>query len=156
MLHIIWSSIDVVPCWFSRSSIKFKGHMREKITDFHRNLTFPELTPVWIDWMLWNDAQDLKQHRRGAVLFFKVIHQISRSHETKKSPILTKIGCFQFEFTNGYEMLHKAWSHIELVYCFTRSSIKFQGRTGQKVSNFDLNLVFLDCNDSFNSLMALK
>ena len=36
----------------------------------------------------------------------------------------------QFEFTNGFEMMHKAWSSIEEVpYCFSRSYIKLQGHT---------------------------
>ena len=39
----------------------------------------------------------------------------------------------KFEFTDGFEMMHKAWSSIEEVsYYFSRSSIKFQGHTGQK------------------------
>ena len=44
---------------------------------------FRTVTPVWIHQWLWNDAQSLKQHWRGALLFFKVICQISRSHGTK-------------------------------------------------------------------------
>ena len=31
-------------------------------------------------------------------------------------------------------------------YCFSRSFIKFQGHTGQKVTDFDLNWAFPDCN----------
>ena len=59
-----------------------------------------------------------------------------------------------FEFTQGCEMMHKAWNDIEKVpYCFPKSSIKFQGHTGQKI---DLNWVFLDCDSSFNSPMDLK
>ena len=42
------------------------------------------VTLVWIHRWLWNDAQSLKQHRRGAPLFCKIICQISRSHGTKK------------------------------------------------------------------------
>ena len=42
-----------------------------------------------------------------------------------------------FEFTDGYEMMHKAWSNIEQVpYLFPSSSIKFQGHTGQKNYQF--------------------
>ena len=52
------------------------------------------VTPVWIHQCLQNGAQSLKQHWRGALLFLKVICQISRSHGTKKSPIWTQIGCF--------------------------------------------------------------
>ena len=43
---------------------------------------FRAVTRVWIHWWLWNDAQSLKSHRRGALLLFKVIHQISRTHAT--------------------------------------------------------------------------
>ena len=35
-------------------------------------------------------------------------------------------------------------------------SIKFQGHTGQKITNFDSNWAFLDCNSSLNSPMGLK
>ena len=49
-------------------------------------------------------------------------------------------------------MMHKAWSNIEEVsYCFSRSSINFQGHTGQKIANFYPNWVFPDCNFSLNS-----
>ena len=43
-----------------------------------------------------------------------------------------------------------------MLYCFSRSSIKFQGHTGQKITNFDSNWAFLDCKTSLNSLMAMK
>ena len=50
---------------------------------------------------------------------------------------------------NGYEMMHKAWSSIEEVpYCFSRSYVKFQGHTGQKTIDFDLNWAFSDSNSS--------
>ena len=45
---------------------------------------FQTVTPVWIHRWLQYDAQSLQWHRRGALLFFEVIRQISRSHETKK------------------------------------------------------------------------
>ena len=42
-------------------------------------------------------------------------------------------------------MLHKAWnSKGEVPYCFPRSSIKFQGHTGQNITNFDPNWAFPD------------
>ena len=46
-------------------------------------------------------------------------------------------------------MVHKARSSIEEVpYCFWRSSVKFQGHSGEKIADFDLNLAFPDCNSS--------
>ena len=41
-------------------------------------------------------------------------------------------------------------------YFLSRSSIKFQGHTGQKIANFDPNWAFLDCNCSLNSPIGLK
>ena len=42
-------------------------------------------------------------------------------------------------------MLHKAWnSKGEVPYCFPRSSIKFQGHTGQNITDFDPNWAFPD------------
>ena len=75
---------------------------------------------------------------------FSVICQISRSQGTKKSLILTRFERFQtvtslwlhFEFTNGFEMLRKAWLSLEEVrYCFSRSTIKFQDHMGQKIDD---------------------
>ena len=40
-------------------------------------------------------------------------------------------------------MLHKTWnSKGEVPYCFPRSSIKFQGHTGQNITDFDPNWAF--------------
>ena len=48
-----------------------------------------------------------------------------------------------FKFTDGYEMMHIAWSSIgDLPYCFSRLSVKFQGHRGQKIADFDPNWVF--------------
>ena len=42
-------------------------------------------------------------------------------------------------------MLHKAWdSKGEMHYCFPRLSIKFQGHTGQNITDFDPNWAFPD------------
>ena len=54
-------------------------------------------------------------------------------------------------------MMYKAWSGIEEVpYCFSRSSVKFQGHTALKIVEFDPNLTFPDCNSSFNSQIVTK
>ena len=63
----------------------------------------------------------------------------------------------KFDFTDGFEMMHKTWRGIEEVpYCFSRSSINFQGHAGKKVANFDPNGAFPDCNSNSNIPMALK
>ena len=58
-----------------------------------------------------------------------------------KSSILTQIGRFRTE---------------EVPYCFSRSSVKFQGHIALKIIKFDSNWVFPVCNSSLNSPMAIK
>ena len=43
---------------------------------------------------------------------------------TGNEPQFRDLTQLQFEFTNGYEMMHKTWSSTEEVpYCFSRSSV---------------------------------
>ena len=42
-------------------------------------------------------------------------------------------------------MVYIAWgSREEVFYCFSRSSVKFQGHTGQKIADFHRNWAFPD------------
>ena len=136
MLHKAWNSKGEMPYCFPRSSIKFQGHTGQNITDFDPNWAFPDYRPVAAFKSL-----------RFALL--KVIRQISRSQGSKNRPIWPRLGVsglyLQFEFTIGYETLHKAWSSIEEVpYCFSRSSIKFQGHTPLNIVEFDPDWAFPD------------
>ena len=54
-------------------------------------------------------------------------------------------------------MMHRAWSSkVEVPYCFSRSSVKFQGHAALKIVEFDPNWAFPDSNSSSNSAMAMK
>ena len=133
-----------MPCCFARSSIKFRGHTVQNITDFDPNWAFPDYRPV-------------AAFKSLRFALFKVIRQISRSHGSKNCRIWPKLGVsgqqLQFEFTDGYEMLHKAWnSKGEVPYCFSRSSIKFKGHTGQNITDFDPNWSF----PGYRPVAALK
>ena len=110
-----------------RSDVHAKGQgqrSKVKVTKVNTQLSrFRTVTPVWIHIWWWNDTWSLMLLRRGALLFFKVISRISRSHDSKNCRIWPKLGVsglqLQFEFTNGYKMMHKVWSSIEGVpYCF--------------------------------------
>ena len=68
-----------------RSKVK----VTEVTTQLHR---FRTLTPVWIHIWWWDDAYSLIMLRRGALLFFKVIGQISRSHGSKNRRIWPRLG----------------------------------------------------------------
>ena len=65
-----------------RSGVHEKGQRsKAKVTEVNTQLSgFRTVTPVWIQIWWWNDEQSLVLLRRGALLFSKVICQISRSH----------------------------------------------------------------------------
>ena len=68
-----------------QSNVHAKGQgqrSKVKVTEVTNQLNrFRTVTPVWIHKWWWNDAYSLMLLRRGALLFFKTIRQISRSHD---------------------------------------------------------------------------
>ena len=64
-----------------------------KVTEVTTQLNrFRTVTPVWIHIWWWNDAYSLMLLRKGVLLFFKVIRQISRSHGSKNRRIWPRLG----------------------------------------------------------------
>ena len=72
---------------------------------------------------------------------------------------------------NRFQTVTPVWIHIwwwndawndawccldEVPYCFSRSTVKFQGHTALKIVEFDLDWAFPDCNSSLISPMAMK
>ena len=94
-LSVCLSVTPFSPCSHCRIVMKFSGFIimvrsdvhakcqgqrsKVKVTEVNTQLS-RFLTPVWIDIWQWNHGHSWKQHRTGALLFFKVICQISRSH----------------------------------------------------------------------------
>ena len=67
--------------------------LKVKVTEVTTQLNrFRTVTPVWIHIWWWNDAYSLMLLRRGALLFFKVIRQISRLHGSKNRRIWPRLG----------------------------------------------------------------
>ena len=65
----------------------------------------------------------------------KVMGQRSRSKRSQPNVTVSGLWLY-FEFTCDDEMMHIAWSCLgEVPYCFSRSSVKFQGHTALKASN---------------------
>ena len=101
-----------LPCWLCshhRIIMKFSGVITSEKSDVHAKgqgqrskvkvtevttqlNRFRTVTPVWIHMWWWNDAYSLIMLRRGALLFFKVICQISRSHGSKNRLIWPRLG----------------------------------------------------------------
>ena len=128
MMHKAWFGIGDVPYCFSRSSIKFQGYTAKKMLIWTQIGHFLTVTQVWIHRWLWNDAQSFKK---------KWYTELGVAW--KGCPIV-----FQSHLSNFK------------VYCFSRSSAKFQGHTGQEIIDFDPNWAFLDCYSSLISLMAMQ
>ena len=104
--------LSVTPFWLCshhRIIMKFSGVITSDRSDVHAKVQgqrskvkvtevttqlnrFRTVTPVWIHIWWWNDAYSLIMVRRGALLFFKVIRQISRSHGSKKCRIWPRLG----------------------------------------------------------------
>ena len=82
-----WSSIEELPFCHSRSSVNFQGQRGRELPILTRIEIFPDCnsslnSPIALKWCtkcIW--------YRSGALLIFKVIHQIPRFHGTKKSSI---------------------------------------------------------------------
>ena len=91
--HIIMKFSGVITN--DKSDVHAKGQgqrSRVKVTEVNTQLnSFRTVTLVWIHIWWWNDAYSLMMLRRGALLFFKVIRQISRSHGSKKRHIWPRL-----------------------------------------------------------------
>ena len=155
MMHKVWSRVEDISHYFSRSSVKFQGHRDKKMIDFDPNWDFLDCNSSLNSQMAmkcWSSIEEVPNCFRGHPS--KVTRDKYRRFWAKLSVFGLSLQC---EFTDGFQMIYEASSYIEEVrYCFSRSSIKFQGHTGQKIPNFDPNLAFLDCNSSLNSPMGLK
>ena len=106
-----WSPTGPTPFWLCshyRIIIKFSGvitryqgkvhakgqdqRSKVKVTEVTTQLNrFRTVTPGWIHIWWWNDTYSLMLLRRGALLFLKVIRQISRSHGSKKRKIWPRL-----------------------------------------------------------------
>ena len=79
-----------------KSDVHAKGQGQRstvKVTEVTNQLNrFRTVTPVWIHMWWWNDAYSLIMLRRGALLFLKVIRQITRSHGSKNRRIWPRLG----------------------------------------------------------------
>ena len=92
--HIIMKFSGVITNDRSDVHAKSQGQRSKvKVTEVNTPLNrFRTVTPVWIPIWWWNDAYRLVLLRRGALLFFEVIRQISRSHGSRIRRIWPRLG----------------------------------------------------------------
>ena len=148
MMHKAWGSIEEVPSCFSRSSVKFQGHIALKIVEFYSNWAFPDCNSSLNLPMAMKCCTKLETAKKRCPIVFQGHPSNFKVTRDKTSPILTQIGRFR---TIGRSQL----SNPSDLPC-SRSSVKFQGHTALKLVEFDLDWAFPDCNSSLNSPMATK
>ena len=161
MLHKALSCIEEVPYCFLRSTIKFQGQTALKIIEFDADCAFPDCNSSLNSPMGTKRCTKLEVALKRCPIVFQGHPSNFKVARLLNSSNLTQIGHFRtvtpIWFTNGYKMIHKAWSIIEkMPYCFWGSSVKFLGHTAKKIVDFDPNRAFLDCNSNLNSPMGMK
>ena len=109
---------------------------------------FPSLYHHEILGVITNDRSDLHAKSQGQRSKVKVTEVTTQLNHIRTKKI-------QFELTYDDKIMHIAWCCLgEVSYCFSKSSIKFQGCTALKLVEFDPDWAFPDCNTSLNSPMA--
>ena len=106
----------------------------------------------------WSPGRQMRPIKRSGLFHVLPCVGVTTTSNYKAVPVGPFDRLIVFRWcTNGYGMMHKVWSSIgEVPHCFSKSSVKFQGHTGQEVADFYPNWVFPDCNSSLNSPMDLK
>ena len=125
MIHRAWSSIEEVPYYFSRPSITFQGHTRQKIVDFDPYSAFLDCNSSFNSPMVCNDIQTWSSIAK-ALYCFSSIRQISRSHATKKIADYDPNWAFPDGNSNLNLLMALKW-RTQLDVIWKRCPIDFQG-----------------------------
>ena len=120
MMHKACSRRQKVPCWFARSSVKFHGHMGQKIPILAQIERFRTVTPGWDHKRLQTDAQSLAWRRRGILLSFEMIRHTS-NWQGRKPMICLWFECFRM--TTGIWIHAWLWSDRHSFYVYGRCSL---------------------------------
>ena len=137
MIHKAWSTIEGLTIFFQGYPLNFKVTRGKKIAHFGPNWAFPDcnfslnslmalkcctklnVTKKRIPMVCQGNPMNLKVTRGKTSLFWPELNVSGQQ--------------LQFEFTEGFDIMHKAWCNVEEVsYNFSRSSIKFQGHMAEK------------------------
>ena len=92
MLHKAWSSIEEVPYGFSRSSVKFQGHIALKIVEFDPNWAFPDCNSSLNSPMAMKCCTKLETAKKRCAVVFQCRPSNLKVKRDRTSPILTQMG----------------------------------------------------------------
>ena len=95
MMHKAWGSIEEVPSCFSRSSVKFQGHIALKIVEFDSNWAFPDCNSSLNSPMAMKCCTKLETAKKRCPIVFQGHPSNFKVTRDKTSPILTQIGRFR-------------------------------------------------------------
>ena len=95
MMHRPWSSIVEVPYCFSRSNVKFQGHMALKIVKFYRNWAFLDSNSSLNSLMVMKCCTKLETAKERCPIVFQSHPSNFKVTRDKTSPLLTRIGRFR-------------------------------------------------------------
>ena len=94
-MHRAWSSIVEVHYCFSRSYVKFQGHMALKIVEFDPNWAFPDCNSSLNSPMAMKCCTKLETAKERCPIDFQGHPSNFKVTRYKTSPILTQIGRFR-------------------------------------------------------------
>ena len=115
MMHRAWSNIVEEPYCFSRSYVKFQGHMALKIVEFDPNWAFPDCNSSLNSPMAMKCCTKLETAKERCPFVFQGHPSNFKVTRYKTSPILTQIGRFR---TIGRSQLSNP-SDLSC-YCYSR------------------------------------
>ena len=110
-MHKAWSSIEEVPYCFSRSYVKFQGHIALKIVEFDSNWVFPDRNSSLNSPMAMKCCTKLETAKKRCPIVFQGHPSNFKVTRDKTSVILTQIGRFR---TIGWSQL----SNLSDLPCF--------------------------------------
>ena len=104
MMHKAWSSIEEVPYYFSRSSIKFQGHIALEIVEFDSNWAFPDCNSSLNSTIAMKCCTKLETAKKRCPIVFQGHPSNFKVTRDKTSPILTQIGRFGLQAGRSFQI----------------------------------------------------
>ena len=129
MMYQVWFCLEEVPYCFSWSSVKFQGHAAKKIVDCDPDWVFPDCnwsltSPMYLKWCTKLHVVKKRCPRSSVNFLGDAGQEIANFDPNWAIP-----GCnSSLNKSMALKCCTKLNCSIEEVpYCFSRSSIKFQG-----------------------------
>ena len=135
-MHKAWSSIEEMPYYFSRSSVKFQGHTALKIVEFYPNWAFPDCNSSLNAPMAMKCCTKLQTAKERCPIVFQGHPSNFKVTRDKTSPILTQIGRFRTigrsQLSNPSDLPCWLCSHYRIIMKVSGVITRAQGKVHAK------------------------